>query len=90
MMMTYHYMQTPSEESEKKSKKVKKAKARPDDDLFGNTDDIFGDVPTNPTSPKPRKTKSKKSTKKSNGGKVEGVFMAFSYSIFVGNLIQTN
>ncbi len=38
---------TPKEEEaeKKKVKKTKKAKGRPDEDLFGNTDDIFSGVP---------------------------------------------
>lgn len=36
---------------------VKKHKERTDEELFGNTDDIFGDLPANPKSPKPKKKK---------------------------------
>ena len=44
----------------KASKKVKKTKGRPDEDLFGNTDDIFGDLPVETSkSPKPKRTKKK-------------------------------
>ena len=44
--------------AKKKSKATKGG--RPDEDLFGNTDDIFGDLPA-PTgkSPKPKKKKKK-------------------------------
>ena len=43
-----------------KKEKSKKAKGRPDEDLFGNTDDIFGDIPAaKPKSPKPKKKKKK-------------------------------
>lgn len=41
-------------------KKTKTAKGRPDEDLFGNTDDIFGDLPpATGKSPKPKKKKKK-------------------------------
>ena len=44
----------------KASKKVKKTKGRPDEDLFGNTDDIFGDLPVEISkSPKTKRTKKK-------------------------------
>ena len=43
------------------SKKTK-SKGRPDEDLFGNTDDIFGDIPE--SKPKVSKTKKKKKTTK--------------------------
>ena len=45
----------------KTTKTIKKAKGRADEDLFGNTDDIFGDLPAS----KPKGvTKGKKSKKK--------------------------
>ena len=45
---------------DKKSAAKKKTKGRPDEDLFGNTDDIFGDIPA--SKPKVTKTKKKKKT----------------------------
>ena len=47
------------EKKKVKKKVVKKAKGRPDEDLFGNTDDIFGDVPDQSTAAKPKKKKKK-------------------------------
>lgn len=44
----------------KKVKKVKKDKGRTDEELFGNTDDIFASVPDNI----PKKTTTKKKKKK--------------------------
>ncbi len=41
-------------------KKTKKVKGRPDEDLFGNTDDIFSSVPD--SVPKKTTTKKKKKT----------------------------
>lgn len=47
-------------EDKKKTKKAKgKAKVRPDEDLFGDTDDIFGGIETKPKSPKTVKKKKK-------------------------------
>ena len=45
----------------KGTKKSKKPKGRSDEDLFGNTDDIFGDLPAaaKTKSPKPKKKKKK-------------------------------
>lgn len=64
-VIVQEFKTTPTEEVAKSEKKIKKKpKERSDDDLFGNTDDIFGDLPA--TSPKPRKAK-KKSAKNSNG-----------------------
>ena len=48
-----------SEDKKKPKSKKKKAKGRPDEDLFGNTDDIFGDIPA----PKPKAPKGKKKKK---------------------------
>jgi len=57
-----------SEESKKKTKpkgtkkeKTKKPKGQTDEELFGNTDDIFGDLPPAATTKSP-KTKKKKKT----------------------------
>ena len=70
----YYYWQTPDQNGadKKKTKKkvVKKAKGRPDEDLFGNTDDIFGAVPDEqPISAKPKKKKKKV---EATGGDVGG------------------
>lgn len=43
--------------SDKKKPKKAKAKGRSDEDLFGNTDDIFGDIPTKPKTAKGKKKK---------------------------------
>ena len=47
--------------AEDKSPKQKRSKPknRTDEELFGNTDDIFGDVPSKQKQPKSKKTKKK-------------------------------
>lgn len=53
-------VKTKKKSKAKASKKVKKTKGCPDEDLFGNTDDIFGDLPVETgKSPKPKRTKKK-------------------------------
>lgn len=47
------------EKKKTKKKAVKKVKGRSDEDLFGNTDDIFGDTPDQSTAAKPKKKKKK-------------------------------
>lgn len=49
----------PPDETDKKRTKRPKAKGRPDEDLFGNTDDIFSEVPN----AEPKKTVKKKKKK---------------------------
>ncbi len=53
--------------SKQSSKRVKpiKQKGKGDEDLFGNTDDIFGDIPA--SKPKAAGTKGKKGKKKAKG-----------------------
>ena len=58
-----------SEETKKKTKpkgtkkeKTKKPKGRTDEELFGNTDDIFGDLPPAATTKSPKTKKKKKKT----------------------------
>ena len=48
-------------EPKKKKSTKKKTKGRTDDELFGNTDDIFGDIPA-PTGKSPKTKKKKKKT----------------------------
>lgn len=54
-----------AEDAKKVTKKSKsKQKGIGDEDLFGNTDDIFGDLPTSSTKPKGGTGKGKKGKKK--------------------------
>ena len=48
------------ETAKKKMKKPRKTKGRPDEDLFGNTDDIFAGLPD----AEPKRTAKKKKKKK--------------------------
>ena len=60
-----------AEEAEKKKvKKTKKDKGRTDEELFGNTDDIFASVPEN--MPKKKVTKKKKKTAATGEGAKAG------------------
>ena len=45
-----------------KKEKTKKPKGRTDEELFGNTDDIFGDLPPAATTKNPKTKKKKKKT----------------------------
>ena len=81
-----------AEDSKKKTKpkgtkkeKSKKSKGRSDEDLFGNTDDIFGDLPAaaKPKSPKTKKKKKKveqsttvSATKATEGAAEESMFLS--------------
>ena len=61
-----------AEPNKKKSTK-KKTKGRTDDELFGNTDDIFGDIPASTgKSPKTKKKKKKTAAASGEGGGAGG------------------
>ena len=57
--------------SEDKGQKQKAKKAKPkgrtDEELFGNTDDIFGGIPSKPKAAKAKKTKKKAKTEAGEG-----------------------
>ena len=59
-------------EPKKKKSTKKKTKGRTDEELFGNTDDIFGDIPaTTGKSPKAKKKKKKTAAASGGGGASE-------------------
>ena len=60
-------------EPKKKKATKKKTKGRTDDELFGNTDDIFGDIPASTgKSPKTKKKKKKTAAISGEGGGAAG------------------
>ena len=60
------------EEPKKKKSPKKKPKGRTDEELFGNTDDIFGDIPPSTgKSPKTKKKKKKTAAASGEGGALD-------------------